>query len=285
MKKLTVLLTVIFMASMSFAQTNVDLDQTGNSSPWWTSEINDATITQTGTNVDADFDQVAGTYNILSSGQSGTDLSITLDATAGTHNDADFKQSGLNGDIDIQQVASSGNNYVQTWQQGGLGYTAEDNDIDVVQTAGTNNFLKQRQSGQDHIVNLEQTAGTYNHAETYQGQWGALETNNVIYGAELGVYGPLYDEDAPATQTSTTSSNHLYVDQDGSYNKVGLYQDGFDYNYAHILQEGGDNGLLIYQTNVDGYNSVISNQTGGNNSATVLQNTYSGSGTITVDQN
>ena len=99
-----------------------------------------------------------------------------------------------------------------------------------------------------------------------------------------GSWGPLFDEDGPATQNSTSSYNELYLDQNGSFNKVGLSQNGYDYNYANIYQDGGDNSLLIHQNNADGYNSVMSSQIGGANSASVLQNTISGSGTINVAQ-
>lgn len=286
MKKLIFLFTMVLAVSMAMAQTNVDLDQTGSVAYWGTGLINNASVHQTGANIDADFDQISGTWNKVASTQDGTNLFLTLNANAGTSSDADFKQSGLNSDINITQVATSGNNYAQTWQQSGLGYIADNNDIDVVQNAETSNHLKQRQSGKNHVVNLEQNAGTYNKAETYQGQWGALETDNILVGAALGTWGPLYDNLGPASQTSASNYNELYLDQNGSFNKVGLSQDGFDYNYANIYQDGGDNSLLIYQTNATGYNSVISNQLGGHNSATVFQNSYTpGSATITVDQN
>jgi hypothetical protein len=171
-------------------------------------------------------------------------------------------------------------NYASVRQPGGL-----DNDIDVDQNAGTSNYLLQVQYGKNDIVNLKQTAKTSNSAVTYQGNWGVNEPNNVLYGATLGSWGPLYDNTKPATQTSANSSNTLTLDQDGESNKVGLYQNGFDYNKAEIDQDGGFNSLLIYQTNTNGYNSVISNQLGGHNSASVLQTTLSGNSTITIDQN
>jgi hypothetical protein len=291
MKKLSILFAMIFAVSMAMAQTSVDLDQTGGGTTWPATLINNASIQQVGTDVTADFDQTAGTWNYLRSGQNGTNLSIRYEATAGGKNTVGgtqsngFLQDGSNGDIDIQQVATNGDNHTQTWQQSGLGYTANNNDIDVIQTAGTSNTLIQRQSGQNHVVNLEQTAATSNSAETYQGQWGALETDNILVGAELGTNGPLYDEDGPATQTSASSYNELFLDQNGSFNKVGLSQNGYDYNYANIYQDGGENSLLIHQNNADGFNSVMSSQMGGANSASVLQNTVAGSGTINVNQN
>ena len=291
MKKLSFLFAMVFAVSMAMAQTNVDLDQTGGGTTWPATLINNASIQRVGTNVELDADQSAGTWNYLRSGQNGTNLSITYDATAGGHNTVGgtqsngFLQNGSNGDIDIQQVATVSDNYAQTWQQGRSGYTADNNDIDVVQNAGTSNSLTQRQNGQNNVVNLQQTAATSNTAETYQGTWDWVETDNKLVGAELGTWGPLYNEDGPATQTSASSSNELYLDQNGSFNKVGLSQNGYDYNYANIYQDGGDNSLLIHQNNADGFNSVMSSQIGGLNNATVLQNTVSGNGTINVTQN
>lgn len=290
MKKVSLFLGMVLAASFAIAQTDVNLNQSGNSAYWATGLVNDASIQQSGTNVILDVDQIAGTDNYVRSGQSGTNLSLTYEATAKTSNSTPrgvngFLQDGSNGDIDIKQVATNGSNSAQTWQQGGLGYTANQNNIDVVQNAGTNNVLVQRQSGRDNIVNLNQNAGTYNHAETNQGQWGALETNNKLVGAALGIWGPGYDLTGPAKQTSATSYNYLKLDQVGSSNLVGLYQNGNDYNSADIYQAGGENSLLIYQTNNNGFNSVISDQIGGQNSASVLQTTVSGNGTIVVNQN
>ena len=290
MKKLNFIFALVLAAGTVMAQNVVDLEQVGNTGYWSTGLVNDAVIQQTGTNIYLDIDQIAGTSNYVRSEQSGTNLSLTYEAEAGTSNETPrgvngFLQDGSNGDIDIEQVAIAGSNSAQTWQQSGLGYTANNNDIDVSQNAGTSNYLFQRQSGQNHKINLEQNALTSNSAITTQGQWGALETNNTLVGASLGLWGPVYDNENPAKQTSLNSSNTLKLNQDGSFNKVGLNQDGYESNYAEINQEGGNNSLLVYQTNMDGSNSVISNQIGGQNSATVLQTTISGSGTITVDQN
>jgi hypothetical protein len=291
MKKLIFLFAMVFAVSMAQAQVTVDLDQSGNVAYWATNLINNASIQQTGTNVNATLVQVAGTYNSLTDNQNGTNLFLNYHANAGAQNfagDANttgFEQSGINGHIDVTQVATTLGNNANTRQLSGLAYIAMNNDIDVTQTAGTFNNLTQTQYGQNHKINLVQTAGTSNSATISQGEWTPLEINNKLVGASLGIWGPSYDNIGPATQISGTSSNVLNLTQTGNNNQVGLYQNGNDYNLANMVQTGDDNSLLIYQTNVNGYNSVISNQVGGNNSASVFQNAISGSGTITVDQN
>ncbi|MCJ7696308.1 MAG: hypothetical protein MUO40_12920 [Anaerolineaceae bacterium] len=284
MKKLFALLTVVFFAGFMMAQNTLDLDQTGVSAYWATGLINQSNSSQVGSGIDANIDQIAGTYNQFSSGQGGNTLDLTVNENAGTSNHGEILQSGNNGHIDIYQVAGT-YNYMQAWQQSGLGYIANNDKADISQTAGTYNSYVQRQSGQDQVINLNQNAGTYNTGTVYQGQWGALETNNTLVGATLGIWGPLYGDLIPAAQTSDASYNDLFLDQNGSFNKVGLYQDGSSYNHANIVQSDGNNSLLIYQTNVDGFNSLDANQSGGLNSATVYQSTVTGDGTITVDQN
>ena len=199
MKKVILIFAMVLVAAITFGQNTVDVDQSGSNPMWATGLINDAGVQQDGSNIDLDIDQVAGDWNGIRSAQSGTNLSITLDAWAGTFNDGSygaprgFLQSGMNSDIDVEQIATTGSNTVIVWQQSGLGYIGDNNDIDVVQEAGNSNFLHMVQYGQDHIVNLDQTAGVSNSAVTYQGSWGSLQTNNVLYGATKGLWGPEYN--------------------------------------------------------------------------------------------
>jgi len=281
MKKLSFIFAMMLATGFAMAQINANVMQSGVSGNWDSGYlVNTAGVQQVGTNVTLDVDQTATTlWNIVTSGQGGTNMHVKLDATAGTSNWAHFEQGGGSDfDINVKQIAGT-SNYASVRQPGGL-----NNDIDVVQDAGTFNSLQQVQYGKNDIVNLKQTSKLSNTANTDQGNWGVNEPNNVLYGAIHGTWGPEYASTAPAEQTSSNSYNDLKLVQKGSDNKVGLYQNGYDYNFADITQTEGQNSLLIYQTNIDGFNSVTSHQTGGQNSASVLQTTLSGNGTIIIDQ-
>ena len=170
--------------------------------------------------------------------------------SAAGDNNADIDQFGLYNTLGVYQIADTGGNILLAYQGGDA--TANNVVAKVVQDAATDNYANVYQNSPNKLVGAD-SDGTINAAN-------------------------------PAKQISTDEYNELWTSQTGDYNEIGLYQSALGYNSADIDQTGGNNSLGVYMTNTNGYNSLTATQTG-DSSATVVQSTWSGAGTINVSQN
>jgi len=147
MKKLFVIalavVLVLGLSGLALAGNTIDVDQTaGSTTNPTTGNLNDAIISQDGTNNIIDIDQTAiGEWNYAEVGQdTGTDYGYVANITqiAAAYNYAWVNQttSGGPGTVTVNQIAGTGYNTASVDYQTGWFY---DTDVDIMQNAGLYN--------------------------------------------------------------------------------------------------------------------------------------------------
>jgi len=289
MKKVFVIglsiMLVLGLSGLALADNTIDIDQTaGTTTNPATGNLNDAIISQDGTNNIIDIDQTAtDEWNYAEVGQdTGTGYGYVANITqsAATYNYAWVNQTtpGGPGTVTINQTAGTGYNTASVDYQAGWFY---DTDVDIIQNAGLYNEADVVMYGAvsyGRVVVDQDAPNGYNVVDV-ESQHGTMITQAFSDGSISTALWPAL----PAIQNSANGNNYLIVDQIGS-STFGLYQEADGDNYTEVHQYGNFNSLGVYQTNADGSNSVIASQWG-NSSATVVQTTVSGDGLITVIQN
>ncbi|MBD3181255.1 hypothetical protein GF312_03115 [Candidatus Poribacteria bacterium] len=139
------------------------------------------------------------------------------------------------------------------------------------------------QTGDSNTLSLTQT-GSGSFSDAFVDQDG---NGNVVVGANPGADGPSHagihtfatlktagdPEDRPATQYSygAVGTNIFGVDQNGSFNNVGLYQYSTNDNTAVFEQIDDDNNAIVYQDGGNNLTSVYQNGIGGSHNLQVYQ--------------
>jgi len=276
---------ILGLSGLALAGNTIDVDQTaGTTTNPATGNLNDAIISQDGTNNIIDIDQTAiGEWNYAEVGQdTGTDYGYVANITqiAAAYNYAWINQTtpGGPGTVTINQTAGTGYNTASVDYQAGWFY---DTDVDIMQNAGLYNEADVVMYGAvsyGRVVVDQYAPNGYNVVDV-ESQHGTMITQAFSDGSISTALWPAL----PAIQYSANGNNCLIVDQIGS-STFGLYQEADGDNYAAVHQYGNFNSLGVYQINSSGSNSVIAIQNG-NSSATIVQTTVSGDGLIIVNQN
>lgn len=194
----------------------------------------------------------------------------TIHQVAGTWNRAYVDQAGGGGNlVNSDQVASSFSNDLDIFQRG------NNNTVQLDEDAGSYNDAYIDQRGYGNKVLLKQVAADYNDTDIDQ-RGGFNKLGRAVPCGSLSLL-------SKAFQKSRHSYNRLDVVMYGGNNKIGLYQEGAEYNYAKIDQRGGSNTLGAYQWNIGGFNDLTVTQTG-LDIATVCQIANSGNNTAVVIQ-
>ena len=280
-----------FMMSVLFIICMSGLALAGNTATvTQTSLDNDAIVYQNGSGNIIDSTQDEDLSNYLNASQTGIDNEIDIMQNApGKDNAAYIDQSGDGNDIAIEQVATTGYNYIGgkgsiTWGPD-LNQTGDNNEVAVYQW-GTEQQVEIDQLGSgNQIINTVQiSTNDYNYLGVYTA--GNLNTVEVymdsteINEAYIWQYG---NENVVDVQTyagggySLIGGNVTYpledgIVQRGNYNLVQTNQDAGTYNDMQVRQMGDDNALVglginsaMIQYSLFDHNRLVASQLGGGN--------------------
>jgi len=214
MEKLTVILiTMLFTASMVFAQSNnATVDQNGNG--------NDAEVEQTGTLNNADINQ-----GFEGQGQNGADATISQ---SGVNNDAIINQRAWNNrgnEHSIEQIGTTNSAKVDAYNGDNVGtilQNGDDNDALMQHGAAKEGDGNIEQNGDENSALLRQYSGFGNSASIIQGVSNYSSNVNIANLKQIG--------------NNNDAKFHLTW---GDVNEVIIFQEG-DNNYSEYTVKYGD---------------------------------------------
>ena len=249
MKKLSLVLVMLFAAGMVMAQSVSNVTQVGPS--------NTAGVTQTGDNLSnisqanwaipghlatvIQIKDVTGTKNIstLVQEQRGSSANVYQ---KGAENVSGLTQAGPN-IADIDQIGKGnilgGLNFLgNAYQKNGTSFDNDKNELNLVQTGNVN---KAGVSQQHYAIAKLTQVGDFNEGvvNQYGGAMGILNTAEVKQMGNLN----------KASITQFDEGNRALIDVLGSNNTTNIYQHVVD-NYAIIKAVGSDNTVNVNQFTV-----------------------------------
>lgn len=275
MKKLSLVLALVFAGCFVMAQKTIWLTQSGNSN---TANLMQSDLVNGGYTQNTIFAVQSGNDNNLTSVQEGkinyleltqtstgneaimTQKSYDVTSAPGGNNTANINQGGISNYANLSQFEDQ----IYPAPPANLAY--DNNVANTVQSGSQGVYILNQGKGPwspMNTQNLDQT-GNNNNAQLNQTGFKSVSSIDQIGNSNLGFLtqnGPSGGGEVDSYSTQSGSLNYLKIDQPGSPNL----------KYANSLQSGNSNQTDINQLLGWGLEQVVGQQTGSNNILNVVQ--------------